>query len=636
MSVKPSINILIVDDQPGKILTYEAILQDLGENLISANSAKEAFDHLLRNDFAVVLVDVCMPDLDGYQLASMIREHPQFEKTPIIFISAIYLSELDRLRGYESGAVDYVPVPIVPEILRAKVRVFVDLHRKTRELERLNRELEHRVAERTAELLSSAERLRESEERLRMASEAAEFGTYEVNFSSQTIHCSPQMKRLLGCKSEGDFNLDRFFELIDAEHRAAVRRCMIASQRDDEDRHQIEFRVMQPDGTARWVLDRGRVFFSEQDAQPIRVIGTVLDVTDRKQAEERQSILMAELDHRVKNILANISAIANLSSKRPASVDAFVKALDARIQAVARAHALLRRDSWIGIEIDSYVREILAPFIVARGKNFIIEGESLSLLPRAAQSLALVLHELATNAAKYGALSIADGVVRITWSRVNEPSTRDIRLTWEEIGGPKIKKPAGQGFGSTVIRASAHELGARLSYEFRPEGVFFALEAQMEQITKLENIAPAIQEPSIVDGSEFAKAQVFQVLIVEDEPLVALQVKNELEAVGHKVIGLAASVSQALSLVENSDFDVAFLDIRLGDTSSIKVAERLSELGIPFIFGSGFEDNSILPSYLRNIPRLSKPYETERLSRLLNDLAGAATRREMAGHHSAS
>ena len=111
-----------------------------------------------------------MPELDGFQLASMIRDHPRFEKTAIIFISAIYLSEIDRLRGHESGAVDYVPVPVLPEILRAKIKVFLELYRKTRDLERLNRELEDRVAERTAELEASNRRLQESEERLRLAS----------------------------------------------------------------------------------------------------------------------------------------------------------------------------------------------------------------------------------------------------------------------------------------------------------------------------------------------------------------------------------------------------------------------------------------------------------------------------------
>ncbi len=159
-------NILLVDDQPAKLLSYEAVLNELGENLISANSAESALEQLLKNDVAVVLIDVCMPRLDGFELAGMIREHPRFQKLPIIFVSAINLSELDKLKGYESGAVDYVPVPVAPEILRAKVSVFAELHRKTRQLEQLNRELEQRVAERTAELEASTLRLRESEARL--------------------------------------------------------------------------------------------------------------------------------------------------------------------------------------------------------------------------------------------------------------------------------------------------------------------------------------------------------------------------------------------------------------------------------------------------------------------------------------
>src|SRR6185436_16757557 len=146
------VNILLVDDQPSKLLTYESILSDLGENLLTASSATEALDTLLRTEVAVVLVDVCMPDLDGYELASMIRQHPRFQKTSIIFVSAVLMTDLDRLRGYESGGVDYVPVPVVPEILRAKVSVFADLYRKTRALERLNAELERRVSERTAAL----------------------------------------------------------------------------------------------------------------------------------------------------------------------------------------------------------------------------------------------------------------------------------------------------------------------------------------------------------------------------------------------------------------------------------------------------------------------------------------------------
>src|SRR5690348_1133355 len=150
--VNEPVNILLVDDQPAKLLSYEAVLKDLGETLVKTSSANEALQCLLKKDIAVILIDVCMPDLDGYELAAMIRTHPRYQATAIIFISAIALTDLDRIKGYEYGAVDYVPVPVVPELLRAKVRVFIELYRKTRQLEKLNAELERRVVERTAEL----------------------------------------------------------------------------------------------------------------------------------------------------------------------------------------------------------------------------------------------------------------------------------------------------------------------------------------------------------------------------------------------------------------------------------------------------------------------------------------------------
>ena len=140
---------LLVDDQPGKLLSYEVMLEELDENLVPVSSAREALAYLLKSDVAVILVDVCMPELDGFELAQMIREHPRFQKTAIIFISAIHLAESDYLKGYEAGAVDYISVPVVPELLRAKVRVFAELFRKTRDLQKLNDDLERRVAERT-------------------------------------------------------------------------------------------------------------------------------------------------------------------------------------------------------------------------------------------------------------------------------------------------------------------------------------------------------------------------------------------------------------------------------------------------------------------------------------------------------
>ncbi len=169
MSTSERVNILMVDDQQSKLLTYEAILADLGVNLIKATSGTEALEHLLKTEIAVVLMDVSMPEMDGFELAAMIRQHPRYQKTAIIFVSAVRLTDLDRLKGYEVGAVDYIPVPVIPEILRAKVSVFAELFRKTWQLEELNRDLERRVEERTAALAASTAREREA----RLTAEAA-------------------------------------------------------------------------------------------------------------------------------------------------------------------------------------------------------------------------------------------------------------------------------------------------------------------------------------------------------------------------------------------------------------------------------------------------------------------------------
>jgi signal transduction histidine kinase len=185
MNATERVNILLVDDQQAKLLSHEAILTEIGENLLKASSASQAFECLLKNEIALVLIDVCMPDLDGFELAAMIREHPRFQTTAIIFVSAVMMTHPDQLRGYQLGGVDYVPVPVVPELLRAKVKVFVDLYRKTRQLERFNAELEQRVAERTSELqrfneqleLRIKERTRERETALAQLFEAQKMDT---------------------------------------------------------------------------------------------------------------------------------------------------------------------------------------------------------------------------------------------------------------------------------------------------------------------------------------------------------------------------------------------------------------------------------------------------------------------------
>src|ERR1700736_1510649 len=200
--MKDEVNILLVDDQPAKLLSYEVMLQELGENLVKANSAREALEQLLKREIAIVLVDVCMPELDGFQLAAMIREHPRFQKTAIIFISAVHLTDMDRLRGYAMGAVDYVPVPVVPEVLRAKVKVFAELYRKTRQLEQLNQELERRVAERTAELEASTARLLQSEQRRTLALAAGQMGSWDWDIANGECVWDEGQYRIFGVDPE--------------------------------------------------------------------------------------------------------------------------------------------------------------------------------------------------------------------------------------------------------------------------------------------------------------------------------------------------------------------------------------------------------------------------------------------------
>jgi two-component sensor histidine kinase/CheY-like chemotaxis protein len=331
---------------------------------------------------------------------------------------------------------------------------------------------------------------------------------------------------------------------------------------------------------------------------------------------------MAELDHRVKNILANVSAIAKLSSKRVGSVDEFVKALDSRIQAISRAHSLLRRDSWVGISLRDYVEELLVPFISRQGQNILIEGDRVNLRPKSAQSLALALHELATNAVKYGALSVPDGIVRISWGHLPGASNERVKLVWKESGGPAVKEPATTGFGLTAIKAVAAELGAALQFDFHPDGVVFEFDGPLNHATKVAAAPSARTGSSAPAPVQEANGRKLRILIVEDEAVVALQVKHDLEAAGHKVVALATNLSQGVQFADSSEIDVAFLDVRLGDDLSTAVAENLMRRGIPFAFGTGFEDDSVLPSHLRAIPRLVKPYETDAVTRLLTSLSG--------------
>jgi PAS domain S-box-containing protein len=622
MKAHEKVNILLVDDQPAKLLSYQAILEELGENLIAANSAREAFERLLKLDVAVILTDVCMPELDGFQLAAMLREHPRFQSTAIIFVSAILMTEPDLVRGYQTGAVDYVSVPIIPEILRAKVRVFADLHRKTRQLERLNLELEQRVAERTSELEASAAQLHESEQRLRLASEAAGFGTYDLNAANHRMHCSPRLKDLLGSAIEGDLELESFLAVVHPADRDAVRDAMSARPAES---HELEFRVQHPRRGARWLLDRGRSFTATGDpsGRITRVTGTILDITERKLTEQRQLLLMAELDHRVKNMLANVSAIARLSSRRAASVEAFVTALDGRIQAISNAHGLIRERSWNGAQLRDLVALLLGAFRSEVAGNITVDGDDVQITPKAAQSIALVVHELATNAVKHGALSVPAGKVTLSWTEIAaEPQPR-LRLVWRETGGPEVSEPARPGFGLTVLNSVAAELGATIDSAFHPAGLVCTIEGPFIGDADDADSRPAarsVAAPADTPASAAEQTGRRRILVVEDEPFVALQLQTDLEGEGHEVIGPASSLAQGLKLAQSEGLDAALVDVRLGRDTSATIADRLLARQIPFAFATGYSDSSMLPEHLHTVPRLRKPYALEDVRRMVQHL----------------
>jgi len=483
------VNILLVDDQPGKLASYEVILAELSENLLKASSAREALEILLKNDVAVILVDVCMPDLDGFELASMIREHPRFRETAIIFISAVLISEVDSLRAYEMGAVDYVSVPVVPGILRAKVRVFVDLYRKTRQLALMNSDLEQRVVDRTAEL------------------------------------------------------------------EAAI---------------------------------------------------------------AQQELLAREVDHRARNALAVIQSIVTMMPATPG--DAFARTIEGRIRAMARAHTLMSQSRWEGADMRSLVNEELEPY--ATGDRVKVRGEAVAIKPQVAQNFALAIHELATNAAKYGALSVPEGRLEVSW-RLNG---NEMSLDWVERGGPASAPPKRKGFGSKVIDASVrHQLGGSLECDWADTGLRCAIRVPST------NFAPplAASSRSAPDrdegGAEPAAAadlmQGRRVLLVEDEPLVAMMMKQMVSDMGGEVVGPFGTVQEAMSHAHEA-VDVAVLDVNVGGELIYPLADQLAQRNTPMIFLTGYDARSIDRRFA-SAGVLTKPIDRIELVKLLGHVLDA-------------
>jgi PAS domain S-box-containing protein len=610
------VNVLLVDDQPEKLLAYEVILGDLNENLVKTASAREALTFLLKNDVAVVLIDVCMPELDGFQLAEMIREHPRFAKTAIIFISAIQVEDVDRLRGYELGAVDYVPVPVVPDLLRAKVRIFADLFRKTRQLEKMNLELERRVAERTAELEASNMRLLQIEQGRSLALAAGQMGSWEWEVGGQQLKWDEGQYRIFGLDPRRFTpTVETMRDLVHQEDWDALQQT-VESMSKSARTQQTEFRVLRPNGETRWCTGTAAASV-DGNGKVVRVSGVTIDITDRKEAEERQTLLAREVDHRARNALAVIQSIIRLT--RAKSVDDYVTAIEGRIKALARAHTLLSDSRWHGADLATLVGEELAPY--RTGDKVSLHGPDISLQPSTAQGLALALHELATNAAKHGALSSINGKLSLTWQL--RPDA--LVLEWTESGGPPITPPTSRSFGLRVIRASVEQqLNGEATFDWQPNGLRCSFSIPRREVMKARETAALPQLASLNgSGAGLKVSGRPRVLLVEDEALVAMMIQECLGDFGYQVVGPIATATEAAARAKDGNFEAAVLDINLGDGAVYPIADMLAARGVPFVFVTGYDAESVDPRF-RNVPVLQKPIERDVLQRIFVVAAKAA------------
>jgi two-component sensor histidine kinase/DNA-binding response OmpR family regulator len=543
----------------------------------------------------------------------MIRNHPRFEKTALIFISAILLTDVDRLRGYEMGAVDYVPVPVIPEVLRAKVKVFVELYRKTRQLEQLNRELEARVAERTAALAASTRQLRQSERLRSLALAAGQMGSWEWNIARGNTTWDQGQCEIFGV-DPGTFvpTADSVRPLINPDDFDLLVRAFRKLSKS-ANTFQTEFRVVRPNREVRWCTGTAIANFDERD-RLIWLSGVTADITERKRAEERQILLAEEVDHRARNVVAVVQSIMRLT--RADTIDDYIGALDGRIGALSNAHRLLAGSRWEGADLNRLVDEEFAPYRAGGKERVSAQGPVIVLPPATAQTIALALHELATNAAKYGALSDETGRVNLSWRLAQGK----LELLWQESGGPTITPPNRRGYGSRAIVAGIErQLGGVVKFDWQPSGLCCTLSVPHDPDKDTLRRFPVDlhQDGGTLDIATDPNDK--RVLLVEDEPLVSMMLADMLSAFGHKVDGPYSRFSDAIVAAKSNNLQAGILDVNLGGEKTYAVADILANRKIPFAFVTGYGPDAIVSEF-SHAPVLQKPIEAAKLHALLQQI----------------
>ncbi len=452
-----------------------------------------------------------------------------------------------------------------------------------------------------------------SDERLAMASVAAGIGVWDVDAATGIAEVNDEYRRLyflppgtaaLSLEQRVAHVHPEDFDLLRG-HTALADQGQVAFAE--------EFRVVDPaTGEVRWIASRGSAV---GDGARRRLVGVSFDVTERKREQEREMLLAREVDHRARNVLAVVRSIVKLS--RADDPRQFADAVEGRVSALARAHTLLARDRWTGADLGDVAHEELAAYDAAEGGRVTFDGPRLRLRPDAVQPLSMVLHELATNAAKHGALSTPGGRVALSWRAVPPAGGGEgrIMLVWQEEGGPEPQgAPERRGFGSIVVEATVRsQLGGEVGREWAPGGLRceIAIPADRALATapaegsprdgaaRAPEAAPAVMPAAGLEGR--------LVLVVEDEPLVALDIASTLEEAGCEVVGPAATLAEALDLAEARalSLDAAVLDANLHGESSRPVAALLVARGVKVIYVTGY--SSLPLGAPEGVRLLSKP-----------------------------
>lgn len=336
---------------------------------------------------------------------------------------------------------------------------------------------------------------------------------------------------------------------------------------------------------------------------------------EREISQRRQELLLAELDHRVKNTLANIQALVQYSASghrgSSTALEDFTASFGQRLRAMAYAHSLLTRSRWEGADLRSLLEEEMrAHHDPGAAGRLRLDGPPILLRPKAALALSMAVHELVTNAAKYGSLSTPSGTVEVRWAVADPAEARVFTLDWTERGGPAVAPPARSGFGRIVIEKSlAYEVDGTSRLDFDPEGVRCRIGIPQEHVI---DVSPTPSPPDVEPRAPapVAPRRPRRILLVEDSALVAMQVEQMLHAAGCEVVGPAARIPAALKLARDETVDAAILDIDLHGTPSWDVADALAARGIPFLLATGFSSDEALPERFRQVRRLLKPYSS--------------------------